>query len=113
MYKGFADSNSVFSGVLARFAIAASIASHGQTERGSGELVSGNYFEVLGVRPAVGRVFTLDDDRVPGAQPVVVLSHAYWTRRFGGDPGVLNQTLLVNNTRLTIVGVAAAGLTGI
>ena len=113
MYKGLRDTNSVFSGMLARFAIPASIASRGQTERGSGELVSGNYFEVLGVRPAVGRVFTLDDDRVPGAQPVVVLSHAYWTRRFGGDPGVLNQTLLVNNTPLTIVGVAAAGFTGI
>jgi ABC-type antimicrobial peptide transport system permease subunit len=113
MYKGLRDSNSVFSGVLARFAIPASIASHGQTERGSGELVSGNYFEVLGVRPALGRLFTLDDDRVAGAQPVVVLSHAYWTRRFGGDPSVLNQSLLVNNTELTIVGIAQPGFTGI
>src|SRR5258708_39687524 len=99
--------------MLARFAIPASIASRGQTERGSGELVSGNYFDVLGLRPTLGRLFALDDDRVPGAQPVVVLNHAYWTRRFGGDPGVLNQTLLVNNTPLTIVGVAAAGFTGI
>jgi predicted permease len=113
MYKGLRDSNTVFSGVLARFAIPASIASHGQTERGSGELVSGNYFEVLGVRPALGRLFTLDDDRVPGAQPVVVLSHAYWTHRFGGDPSVLNQSLLVNNTELTVVGVAQADFTGI
>ncbi len=113
MYKGLRDTNSVFSGMLARFAIPASIASRGETERGSGELVSGNYFEVLGVRPALGRLFTLDDDKVPGAQPVAVLSHAYWTRRFGGDPSVLNQSLLVNNTELTIVGVAQAGFTGI
>jgi len=113
MYKGLRDANTVFSGMLARFAIPASIASRGQTERGGGELVSGNYFEVLGVQPALGRLFTLDDDKVPGAQPVVVLSHAYWTRRFGGDPGVLNQSLLVNNTELTIVGVAQAGFTGI
>jgi predicted permease len=113
MYKGLRDANTVFSGMLARFAIPASIASHGQTERGGGELVSGNYFEVLGAQPALGRLFTLDDDKVPGAQPVVVLSHAYWTRRFGGDPGVLNQALLVNNTELTIVGVAQAGFTGI
>ena len=113
MYKGLRDTNSVFSGILARFAIPASIASHGQTERGGGELVSGNYFDVLGVRPAVGRLFTLEDDKVPGAQPVVVLSHAYWTRRFGGDPSILNQSLLVNNTELTIVGVAQAGFTGI
>src|ERR1700738_3654280 len=94
MYKGLRETNSVFSGILARFAIPASIASHGQTERGGGELVSGNYFDVLGVRPALGRVLTLDDDKVPGAQPVVVLSHAYWTHRFGGDPSVLNQSLL-------------------
>jgi predicted permease len=113
MYKRLRDSNSVFSGMLARFAIPASIASRGQTERGSGELVSGNYFDVLGLHPTLGRLFTLDDDRVPGAQPVAVLSHAYWTRRFGGDPGVLNQTLLVNNTPLTIIGVAPAGFTGI
>jgi len=113
MYKGLRDTNSVFSGILARFAIPASIASHGQTERGGGELVSGNYFDVLGVRPAVGRLFTLEDDKVPGAQPVVVLSHAYWTRRFGGDPSILNQSLLVNNRELTIVGVAQAGFTGI
>src|SRR4030088_477193 len=113
MYEGLRDTNSVFSGMLARFEVPASIASHGQTERGSGELVSGNYFEVLGVRPALGRLFTLDDDKVPGAQPVVVLSHAYWTRRFGGDPGVLNQALLVNNTPLTIVGVAQADFSGI
>src|SRR6267154_1589196 len=113
MYKRLRDSNSVFSGMLARFAIPASIASRGTTERGSGELVSGNYFDVLGLRPTLGRLFTLDDDRVPGAQPVAVLSHAYWTRRFGGDSGVLNQTLLVNNTPLTIIGVARAGFAGI
>lgn len=113
MYKGLRDTNSVFSGMLARFSFPSSIATHGQTERGSGELVSGNYFDVLGVRPALGRLFMLDDDKVPGAQPVVVLSHAYWTRRFGGDPGILNQTLLVNNTELTVVGVAQAGFTGI
>src|ERR1700724_3692393 len=113
MYKGLRDTNSVFSGMLARFSLPGSIATHGQTERGSGELVSGNYFEVLGVRPALGRLFMPDDDKVPGAQPVVVLSHAYWTHRFGGDPGILNQTLLVNNTALTVIGVAQAGFTGV
>jgi predicted permease len=113
MYKGLRDANNVFSGMLARFQIPVSIAARGQTERGSGELVSGNYFEVLGVSPALGRVFTVDDDRVPGAHPVVVLSHAYWTRRFGGDLSVLNKSLLVNNTELTVVGVAQAGFQGI
>jgi putative ABC transport system permease protein len=113
MYQALRDNSSVFSGMIGRYAFAASIANHGQTERGSGELVSGNYFEVLGVRPVLGRVFSLEDDRTPGAQPVVVLSHQYWTRQFGADPGVLNQTLLVNNTELTIVGVTQSGFTGI
>jgi predicted permease len=113
MYKGLGDTNSVFSGMLARFEFSASIATHGQTERGSGELVSGNYFEVLGVQPALGRLLAPDDDAVPSAQPVVVLSHAYWTRAFGGDPSVLNKPLLVNNTELTVVGVAQAGFSGI
>jgi predicted permease len=113
MYKGLRDNNSVFSGVLARYNFSASVASHGQTDRASGELVSGNYFEVLGVEPAVGRVFGQDDDRVPGAQPVVVLSHSYWTRHFGGDPSVLNKVLLINNVEMTVVGVSEAGFSGV
>jgi predicted permease len=113
LYKALAKNTAVFNGMLARFQFAASIASHGQTDRGSGELVTGNYFEVLGVRPALGRVLSPADDDVQGAHPVLVLSHGYWTRHFGGDAGVLNQTILVNNTEMTVVGVAQAGFTGI
>ncbi len=113
MYKGLRDTNKVFSGMIAHYEFRASLASRGQTERGLGELVSGNYFEVLGVRPALGRVFSLDDDRVPGAQPVVVLSHAYWLRQFGGNADILNKSLLINNTELTVVGVAQSGFAGI
>jgi putative ABC transport system permease protein len=113
MYKGLRDTNSVFSGILARYGFAASVASRGQTDRASGEVVTGNYFEVLGVQPAIGRVFSQDDDRVPGAQPVVVLSHSYWTRRFGGDPSVLNKVLLINNVEMTVVGVSQAGFSGV
>jgi putative ABC transport system permease protein len=113
LYKGLAKNTAVFNGVLARYEFPASIASHGQTDRGSGELVTGNYFEVLGVRPAFGRVLSPSDDDVEGAHPVAVLTHAYWERHFGGDAGVLNQTILVNNTEMTIVGVAQAGFTGI
>src|SRR6266850_33070 len=113
IYKGLRDNNPVFAGIFGRFAFSASIASRGKTERGSGELVTGNYFEVLGVQPALGRVFSQEDDRVPGAHPVAVLSNAYWLRQFAGDPGVLNQTLLVNNTEMTVVGVAQAGFAGV
>jgi predicted permease len=113
MYKGLRDSNSVFSGILARYGFSASVARGGQTDRASGEVVSGNYFEVLGVRPAIGRMFTQDDDRVPSAEPYVVLSHSYWTRHFGADPSILNKTLLVNNVELTVVGVSQPGFTGV
>ena len=113
LYKGLAKNTAVFDGVIARYPFEASIASHGQTERGSGELVTGNYFDVLGVRPVLGRVLSPADDDVQGAHPVLVLSHSYWTRHFGGDSGVLNQAILVNNAEMTIVGVAQSGFSGI
>ena len=94
---------------MARFPISFSMSWHDQTERVSGDLVSGNYFEVLGVHAAIGRTFTDEDDRKPGAEPVVVLSYGYWKRRFAADPGVLNQTIILNSHPMTIVGVAQAG----
>ena len=73
------------------------VTSDGTAERLSGDLVSGNYFEVLGVAPHLGRLFTQADDRVPGGHPVTVISYGYWQRRFGGDPQVVGRTLIVNN----------------
>src|SRR5262249_423083 len=113
MYKNLREKNTVFSGLLARYAISLSVSSQGQTERASGELVSGNYFEVLGVKPALGRVFSLADDQNFGAHPIAVLGYGYWSRRFGQNPSVLNQTILVNGHSLTVVGVARAGFTGV
>jgi putative ABC transport system permease protein len=113
MYKGLREGSANVCRMLARSAFDASIAAQGQTERARGEFVSGNYFEVLGVSPALGRVFTLDDDRVPGAEPYVILSHSYWQRRFAGDPSVLNKTLRINNVEMTVVGVAQAGFYGV
>jgi predicted permease len=91
---------------------AANLAYRGQTSNGEGFLVSGGYFPVLGITPALGRLLVPDDDRVPGAHPVVVLAHAYWSARFGANPAVLNETLIVNGEPMTIVGVAPAGFTG-
>src|SRR5688572_1045157 len=113
MYKDFRDRTEVFSGVLARFPTSMTIVWNGESERVSGELVTGNYFEVLGVRPALGRMFNAADDRTPGAHPVVILSHGFWSRRFGSNPAVLNQTLVVNGHPLTIVGVSAQGFNGL
>jgi putative ABC transport system permease protein len=112
MYKGLRENSGAVGDMLGQYAFSTSIASRGQTERSSGELVSGNYFEVLGVPPAIGRVFSLDDERVPGGHPVVVLSHAYWTRHFGRDASILNKSLLINNVEMTVVGVAREGFTG-
>jgi predicted permease len=113
MYRDFRDRNSVFGGVIARFPTPLTLMMNGQSERVSGELVSGNYFEVLGVHAIVGRTLSPEDDRVPGGHPVVVLSHDYWTRRFAADPGVLNRSLSLNGQPMTIVGVAQAGFHGI
>ncbi len=113
LYKEVRDNNNVFSGLLARFATPLSVAGEGQTERANGELVSGNYFDVLGVRPVIGRVLNDDDDRVAGAGQVIVLSHGYWTRHFGADPGILNKTLIINGVGMTVVGVSRAGFTGV
>ncbi|HKV24459.1 MAG TPA: ABC transporter permease [Candidatus Acidoferrum sp.] len=113
VYKGLAKNTSVFDGVIAKYDFEASVASHGQTDMGSGELVTGNYFDVLGVRPAVGRLLSPADDDVEGAHPVLVLSYSYWMQHFGADPSVLNKTILVNNTEMTIVGVSQDGFFGI
>lgn len=113
MYRDFRDGNRVFSGLLARFPISFSMSWHDQTERVYGDLVSGNYFDVLGVHAAIGRTFMTGDDRTPGAHPLVILSYGYWKRRFGGDPGVLNQTITLNAHPMTIVGIAQPGFNGV
>ena len=77
-----------------------------------GQLVSGNYFAVLGIKAAAGRLLSRDDDR-PGAAPVAVISHGYWQRQFAGDPSAIGRTIRVSGHPVTIVGVAAAGFTGL
>lgn len=113
IYKDFRDRNEVFTGVLARVPLAMTAVWRGASERANGELVSGNFFEVLGVRAALGRVFNAADDQTPGAHPLAVLSYGYWQRRFGGDPAIVNQVLTVNGHPLTIVGVSARGFSGV
>jgi predicted permease len=100
--------------VLCRRLVAASVSIDNSTERLQAELVSGNYFSMLGVKPAIGRVFnSQDDDQVYSGHPVVVLSYDYWVSRFARDPGVVGKKILVNNSPMTIVGVSAAGFAGI
>ncbi len=79
----------------------------------TGELVTGNFFEVLGARMSQGRAFLPEEDRAPGAHPVVVISHDFWGREFGGDPQLVGKTITLNNHSFTVIGVAAAGFTGV
>jgi predicted permease len=82
-----------------------------ETEHAFGEIVSGDYFSLLGVRPAHGRLLNVSDDRA-GAPPAVVLSHAYWTRRFGASADVIGRTMSLNDQPFTIVGVVSETFTG-
>ena len=114
MYRKFQQRAEPFAEVLARRTAEMSVTVDGATERLSGEMVSGNYFTMLGVPAAVGRVFSsAEDDQVYEGHPVAVLSHDYWMRRFNGDRGVVGRKILVNNYPMTVVGVSAAGFAGL
>ena len=108
-----APATPIFSGLFARRALAMNIGVNGQTERVPGEIVSGTFFQMLGVGAAIGRVITPEDDRVRDGSPVAVLSYDYWRNRFGGDPHIVGQTMTINNYVMTIIGVSQAGFDGV
>ena len=100
--------------VICRRLVPASVSIDNQTERIEAEMVSGNYFTMLGVQPAIGRVFSsAQDDQVYQGHPVVVLSYDYWTVRFARDPHVVGRKILVNDKPMEIVGVSAEGFAGL
>jgi predicted permease len=113
MYQDFRDKNQVFQGMFCKYSTDFSMAVDGRTELVSGELVSGNYFPVLGVGAALGRVFTASDDLYQGQHPLAVLSYGFWKSRFNSDRGVLGKRIVVNGYPLTIVGVSQAGFDGV
>jgi predicted permease len=113
MYEDFRDRNQVFSGVLCRYQEPISVSDAGRSERAMGEFVSGSYFQVLGVRPAIGRLFTPEEDRTRGGAPVAVLGYDHWQTRFAGDPAVLGRQILIDNHKFTVIGVAQRGFDGV
>ncbi len=113
MFRDFKDRNEVFSEMFCRFPFTASLTSNGQAELVQLEMVSGAYFPVLGVRPFLGRLFASDDDRVPSGHPYIVLSYDFWRTRFASDPGIVGKDLLLNNYKMTVVGVAQPGFDGV
>jgi predicted permease len=107
MYKDLRDHNQVFSGMLAADKAGVGVSWHNQAENEDAEVVTGNYFQMLGLKPAAGRLLTPLDDTAKNANPVLVLSYNYWKSRFGGSPDVVGQTVLINGHSFTILGVAS------
>ncbi|MDR3739113.1 MAG: ABC transporter permease [Terracidiphilus sp.] len=106
MYKDLRDHNQVFSGMIASDRTNIGVSWHNQAESEDAEVVSGNYFDVLGLKPAAGRLLSQQDDIVKNGNPVAVLSYNYWKTRFAGAPDVVGQTVGINGHPFTIVGVA-------
>lgn len=109
MYKDLHDKNAVFSGMVAAVRGGLGVSWHDQAENKDAEIVSGNYFNMLGLHPSLGRLFTDADDTAKGANPVVVLSFDYWKTHFDASPEVVGKTLLINGHPFTILGVAPEG----
>jgi predicted permease len=101
-----------FTGIVAHVPFSANLAYDRQTINAQGMLVSGSYFPVLGVRPAIGRLLGPEDDRTIAGHFVAVLSHNYWANKLGADPRVLDNTIVINGQPMTIVGVAPRGFEG-
>jgi macrolide transport system ATP-binding/permease protein len=115
-YLFFHDQTQVLSGLVAcsdeKFLLGSQTAA-AEVEEVFGEFVSDNYFSVLGVSPIHGRTFKAEENSAPGREPVVVLSHQLWQRRFGGDPNIVGQTLLLNNKTFVVIGVMGRSFAGI
>ena len=113
VFRELREKNMAFSGMFARSGLQMSLSGGGQTERVQGEVVSGNFFSVLGVNAALGRVLTETDDQTPGAHPVAVISFNFWQRRFGADPQIVGQTISLNSYPFTIIGVTPQSFQGV
>jgi predicted permease len=111
-YLDLRERNQVFTGLLAYDEIPVALAGGGAPQRVHGAIVSGNYFSVLGVKPALGRAFGPDEDAAPGAAPVAVISHALWKKRFGSDPELVGRSLLLSGHEFTVLGIAPKSFTG-
>ena len=112
-YTSLRDTSQTLDGVAAWGRVALTIAAGTEGVPIGGNMVSGNFFDILGVRPALGRFFAPDETRTPSSHPVIVVSHPFWTSRLGSDPAAIGRTLLVNGTPFTLIGVAPAEFHGI
>ena len=112
-YVYYRDHNGVLAGLAAYDDIQVNMRFGDDTETVPGEIVSANYFSVLGVAPLLGRTFLTEEDAVPGGNPVVMLAAELWRRRFGGDPAVVGRQVKINGVSFTVVGIVPPGFTGL
>ncbi len=111
-FKDYRDQNDVFTGMIAFQYASLNFSGGGEPQWIYGMIVTGNYFDLLGVKAAIGRTFLPEEDRTPGTHPVIVLSYGAWQRRFGGDPAIVGRAIKLNGLEYTVVGVAADGFKG-
>ncbi|HUR21431.1 MAG TPA: ABC transporter permease [Vicinamibacterales bacterium] len=112
MFRDLEREQRVFTGLAGHRLFGANIGYKDQTLTGDGAEVSGNYFNVLRLKPSLGRLLNASDDERVGESPVVVLAHQYWQERFDSNPGVVGQTLVINGHPLTVIGVGPPGFDG-
>jgi len=113
LYLALRERKDLFEGVLARSGVIRVRLGTDSPEFVGKEFVSGDYFQVLGIRPALGRLFIEENNRTPGAQPLVVLSYDFWRSRFGSDPSILGRVIHVDEQPLTVIGVAEPRFHGV
>src|SRR5260370_22705137 len=113
LYQQIRDNNTVLQGFAASTGAAMTLSGGGIAELVNGKLVSGNYFETLGVNAMIGRVLTPEDDRIPGGHPVCVIGYGLWQRRFGGDPGVIGRKIQISGREFTVLGVTPKEFNGL
>jgi predicted permease len=113
MYQQIRDKNTVFSGMFCTYPTTVGATFEGRTELIGADFVSGNYFPVLGIGAAAGRVFNASDDLIQRGHPLAVLSYGYWRARFASDPAIVGKKIVVNGRALTIIGVSQAGFDGV
>lgn len=111
-YLDFSGQTNVFSGLAGFMGVGATLAGDGNPKPVPVTLATANYFDVLGVKPALGRVFRPDEDSKPGGNPVAVLSHGFWSRQFGANSEIVGRAIVLNSTSYTVIGVAPAGFKG-
>lgn len=111
-FQDYRQLKNIFSDLICYTPSPVGFAAHDQPERSWVELVSGNYFSALGLQPALGRTFAPDEGWVANKDPLIVLSYQFWQKRFGGDKGIVGQTVQVNNHPFTIIGVAPEDYVG-